>query len=491
MLCSSPLSPTSNGLCHDAQSGDEEPARALVRRAQGFLLSQVVSLNSKIDLRRHLLRVFLDALGFMCEMEGREYQVQHRFETLSRIALGSAIIAAIPIVAVSVLLLDNTYSESVITNAPCFASGADGTLSSLAIERFKRLKISGAYLIAKGGVVLAQGSCGISDPETEAPMTSVTKLNIGSVAKQFTGFLLFQLKRENRLKLEDRISKYIPELSGRPMGAVTLGQLMSMRSGMPNILPLKDFVGLQSSNRIRTQDEVIRQIAELDLLHEPGARFAYSNLGYSLLGVVISRIDDRPWAESLKRRIFIPFGMIHSTSEGDVPERPEKLAVGLLPFRLLSGTWFLSLPHWNYSMIKGAGGIVSTVDDLHLWNEGLTKRAELDPSFAEEYFPSGAPSDENYAFGWFRSEIVLDDGRKIETVNHGGEDPGYCAANMRLPDSDVHFVLATNSDYCAFREDAYRELTRPILSYLSSRFVRSFFRPYSIASRAVFRAGPQ
>jgi len=366
------------------------------------------------------------------------------------------------------LLLTRTYPESVVTLRPCSLTGSDQTLSALAGDLFVKLKISGGFLISKDGVILAQGFCGTSDPATRAPVDSETKFNIGSLTKQFTGYLLWQLKQENKLKLEDPVSKYIPELSSLPMGRVTLDLLMRMRAGVPYILPVKDFLGVQLSSRIRTQDELIQKIANLELVHEPGTQFEYSNLSYNLLGVVVSRVEGRSWAESVRRRIFIPFVMNHTSIEGEVPARPDHLAVGLLPFIVFSKTWFLSLPHWNYSLIKGAGGIVSTVEDLHRWDEGLTHQAQKDPSLAGEYFPSGPPSDENYAYGWFRSENKIATGDKIETINHGGEDPGYCASNIRLVKNDAHIVLTTNSDYCAFKEGAYREFTRAVLTYLRS-----------------------
>lgn len=117
-------------------------------------------------------------------------------------------------------------------------------------------------------------------------------------------------------------------------------------------------------------------------------------------------------------------------------------------------------------MIRGAGGIVTTVDDLHTWNEAIEKRAQSDPEFLKSYFPSGEPGDENYNYGWIYSESKIA-GRSIHIINHGGEDPGYCSQNILIPELQSEIILTTNSDYCVFKDGAYSSFTRAINEYLS------------------------
>lgn len=364
------------------------------------------------------------------------------------------------------VIVPRLYPETIVTRSLCSSNGTDQNLISQSIDIFRKLKISGAFLISQRGQILAEGYCGTSDPTINAPISAETKFNIGSLTKQFTGFVLLELVKEGRIRLNDLVVRYIPELEGHDVGRVTIEQLMRMTSGIPYILPMQNFLGLQLSRRIRSQEEMVEAIAKLNLEFNPGAKFSYSNLGYSLLGVVISKVDGSPWAESLRKRIFVPFGMAHTSTEGTTPEPPENLAAGLLPLEITSKTFFVKLPHWNYSMIKGAGGIVSTVRDLHLWNEGLSKKVKEDPLWAKSYFPTGKPSEENYSYGWFYSTNKLSDTKEVDTVNHGGEDPGYCATNIRLQAEDSHIVMTTNSDYCALKEGAYKSFTRYILSYL-------------------------
>lgn len=365
-------------------------------------------------------------------------------------------------------IIPRMYSEKVLNYALCKVSGEDRKLTARATDLFKKLKISGSVLISKDGKILSKIHCGTSDPKNGMPVSDETAFNIGSVTKQFTGYVILELKRENKLSLSDPISKYIPEIGQKPMGQITVSQLANMTGGISYVLPTKDFIKIQFSDRIRSLDEMISEIALLDLESQPGQRFNYSNLGYSLLGVIISRIEKMSWAESLRKRIFDPFKMVNTTTEGDSPERPENLATGLLPLTFHSKVFFLALPHWNYSMIKGAGGIVSTVDDLHLWNEALTRKAIADPVWASEYFPHGVPGDENYSFGWIYSENALLDESKVKTFNHGGEDPGYCGTNIRIAEANANFMLTTNSDYCALKDHVYRPLIRAVLTYLYS-----------------------
>jgi CubicO group peptidase (beta-lactamase class C family) len=243
---------------------------------------------------------------------------------------------------------------------------------------------------------------------------------------------------------------------------------MRMRGGIAYVAPLSNFLGTQLSNRIRSDQEMISTIAGLDLEFQPGDKFSYSNLGYSLLGVIVGRVNRSSWSEAVHKRIFEPFGMKHSAVEGEDPRPPEYLAAGLLSFKVFSKQLFMKLPHWNYSMIKGAGGIVTTVGDLNIWNNTLSKKEENDPNWGATYFPRGLPSEENYSYGWFLSENSIDGDHKITTINHGGEDPGYCATAIRLPSLKAHLIVTLNSDYCLLKEGALKPLTKQILKHLTS-----------------------
>ncbi len=102
---------------------------------------------------------------------------------------------------------------------------------------------------------------------------------------------------------------------------------------------------------------------------------------------------------------------------------------------------------------------------------GTDKKSLLDPNWAQTYFPVGEPGDENYSYGWNLSESQIND-EKIRMINHGGEDPGYCASNTRIPSLESELLITTNSDYCILKVDTYKQFTRMVLDYLSLRSKR-------------------
>lgn len=363
------------------------------------------------------------------------------------------------------LIAERIYSEDSVIESRCLLRGFDSRLNEIANNRFTEMKLSGEFLVSQNGRVLSEGFCGIASPAARAPLTRETKFNIGSLTKQFTGYLLLELIIEGKIDLGSPIFKYIPEYARLPVGRATIKQLVEMRSGIPYVLPMSDFVALQFSSRIRSEQELVAAIGRLKLEFVPGDKFHYSNLGYSLLGVIIGRVDHGSWAEALKKRIFDPLHMTNTAVEGEVPQPPPGLAVGMLPLSLFSRVYYLVLPHWNYSMIKGAGGMVSTVEDLRRWNQHLDDKSKTDPSWAQAYFPSGWSAAENYRYGWFYSDSAIGT-QKVQTISHGGEDPGYCANVVRLPQSETYIVVMTNTDFCVLHDEALRPFTDAVIRYL-------------------------
>jgi CubicO group peptidase (beta-lactamase class C family) len=110
------------------------------------------------------------------------------------------------------------YSENSIFTSPCTTSGSDLNLIKIIESEFKNLKLSGAFLISQRGQVLAQGYCGSSNPKYAHAVTESTKFNIGSLTKQFTGYLLHELVQEKSISLTGLVSDYVPELRNHASG---------------------------------------------------------------------------------------------------------------------------------------------------------------------------------------------------------------------------------------------------------------------------------
>ena len=306
---------------------------------------------------------------------------------------------------------------------------------------------SGGLVIFAEGESNVESYWGYGDLGRKKATSSGTLYNIGSLSKQFTGLLLMMLEEGGKVSRHDRLERHLPELGQTEIGKATIEELAQMSSGLPAIEPVFTKLKSQIFSRTWTSAEIVREISTYKLLFQPGKGFQYSNLGYSLLGVVISRIEGKPLSVVLEDRIFKPFKMTNSYL--DVPERQSSdRAAGYFP---LLGRW-IPFPNWNYSFLQGAGGIVSNVRDLQQWIRGFHDFLRLYPKFKKAlFFPK---SSVRYDYGWSLGRNGL--------LRHSGETPGFCAY---IVTNQIGRVAAytLNTDICSNDSDAInRSLDRVI-----------------------------
>jgi len=274
-----------------------------------------------------------------------------------------------------------------------------------------------------------------------------------------------ELVERRRLRLSDPAARHLPELRGAAIGAVTVDQLLHMTSGLPAIIDSSSFVGVQLDRRRRSDREFLEQVSGYEPGFAPGSAFRYSNVGYTLLSIIIARVSGRPWDEQLRRVIFEPHGM-EDSGVLDADARPAGIARGYLPVRsggLAGSPALLPLPRWNYSMIRGAGAVYSSARDLYRWDRALRALASSNPGLYRRYMKPGP--HRFYASGWTVKRAELADGRRVTVCRHDGEDPGYFAYFARLPELDATIILLSNSDYGAGNTDYQlpRQLLRLVL----------------------------
>jgi CubicO group peptidase (beta-lactamase class C family) len=186
--------------------------------------------------------------------------------------------------------------------------------------------LSGAVtLVWQSGEVLQVNELGYRDVEARLPMQRDTMFRIASMTKPITVAAAMSLVDEGRLALTDPVTKWLPELSQMRVmtdvhGAlddtvpaerpITIDDLMTHRSGLAYAFavlgPLARAYGKLSHRQ--DQDDWLADLAELPLAHQPGARLTYS-VSTDVLGIVLSRIEDKPLPQVLSERIFEPLGM--------------------------------------------------------------------------------------------------------------------------------------------------------------------------------------
>ena len=149
---------------------------------------------------------------------------------------------------------------------------------------------------------------GKADKSWNINATSDTKFRIGSVTKHFTGMLIMQLKQEGKIKLDDKISDYLPWFSKTVGNKITIHQLLTHTSGLPNYTDFPDFKTKMVFENLSEKEFAVKYFKD-NLAFEPGTKQNYCNTGYYLLGLIIEEITGKPYEEVLKEKIFDVIGM--------------------------------------------------------------------------------------------------------------------------------------------------------------------------------------
>src|SRR6186997_3266803 len=177
------------------------------------------------------------------------------------------------------------------------------------VKRFNELgQFNGSILVSENGRVIYKQGVGLANMEWGIPNTPDTKFRLGSITKQFTATLTLQLVEQGKIKLDGKLSDYLPEYRADIGSKVTIHHLLTHTSGIPSYTDQPGFFENVSRNPYKV-DEFVKKYASGDLQFEPGSKYSYNNSGYFLLGAIIERITGKPYEQVLKENIFDPLGM--------------------------------------------------------------------------------------------------------------------------------------------------------------------------------------
>ncbi|WP_342374298.1 serine hydrolase [Myxococcus stipitatus] len=321
--------------------------------------------------------------------------------------------------------------------SPALAAGKKESIDKLASKYLEYRQFNGTVLVANDqGVILKKGY-GMANFEWRIPATPDTKFRLGSITKQFTSMAIMQLVAEGKLRLDDPLSKMLPEYRQDTGSRITLTHLLNHTSGIPSFTNRPDFESKIARNPL-TSAELIKQYASGDLEFEPGTKYAYNNSGYYLLGVIIERVSGKSYAQALKERIFDPLGM-KSTGYDVSAEIIEKRASGYES----TPDGIRNAPYIDMGIPAAAGALYSTVEDLYLWDRALATDKLLSAEHRQRMF---APGLSGYAFGWQHHDVKLGDGKTgIKLVGHGGGIEGFSTIILRSPDTKEVVILLSNN----------------------------------------------
>ncbi len=323
-----------------------------------------------------------------------------------------------------------------------------------------------AYGLVVDGKLVYKNNIGFTDIEKKIPVTSSSLFRIASMSKSFAAMAVLKLRDEGKLNLDDPAYFYIPELKDLKYPTadaphITVRHLLSHGAGFPEDNPWGD---RQLADSDKDLVEFIGK--QISFSNPPGIAYEYSNLGFALLGKIITKVSGMRYQDYIKKNIWEPLGMKTTTYEyGDVT--PDKLAHG---YRWLNSTWNEeSLLHDAPDGSWGAmGAMISSIDEfanymafhLSAWppnntkDDGPIKRSSVREmhhpwrwnGFNPYYkFPDGRSCAVTTAYCYGLRWLKDCDGKTY--ISHTGGLPGFGSNWQIMPDYGIGIVSFANRTY--------------------------------------------
>ncbi|AUP80384.1 serine hydrolase domain-containing protein [Flavivirga eckloniae] len=278
--------------------------------------------------------------------------------------------------------------------------------------------LNGSILIAKKDKILFQGSFGLKNFERKEMNSLSTLIPIASLTKQFTSVAILKLHEDKKLTIDDKIGDYIdvPE----SMEDISIRNLMNHTSGIPDYW----------QNDIYNQkDSIYKFLNQKDTLKfAPNSKHQYCNTGYFLLGEMIESVSGKSYGNFLNKNLFKPIGMKNTfVNKGTNIDR----AIGYDE-------------NWNrndYLMTTADGGLISTIEDLYLWDKALFKHKLINVESQELMFmPTKLNNGKivNYGFGWDINE------NNSKITSHTGSLASFGAYNQIDSETGYFLILLSN-----------------------------------------------
>src|SRR5579863_3696242 len=323
-------------------------------------------------------------------------------------------------------------------SALLFASALLGQNSALDQTISSALALSGApsvsVAVVQDGEIAYAKAFGKANIAENHSADAATRYAIGSVSKQFTAAALLLLAEQGKISLDDKVSKFLPELTRA--GEVTIRELLSHTSGYEDYAP-QDYI-IPAWTHSTTPREILDQWAKKPLNFDPGTRWQYSNTNFVIAGQIFEKVSGQALLAFLREKIFQPLGM---TTPGDISQHLPgdasaytRYAIGPPRPVVREG------PGWMFA----AGELAMTPSDLARWDIAFLEKKILSAASYEEFtrevkLKDG--KDTHYALG-----LSLGDFNGTPMISHSGEVSGFLTVNAVFPTKGVAAVVCSNED---------------------------------------------
>lgn len=240
---------------------------------------------------------------------------------------------------------------------------------------------SGAVLVQSKNNILVEKAYGMADKQKEIPNNINTKFNIGSINKVFTSVCVMQLVEAGKIKLEDKITKYIPELKMPMADEISIKHLLEMKSGLGSYWDSDLF--RKRLKKLYDIEDYLPIINEYELSSKPGTEWQYSNSGYELLGILVQRVSKENYYDYVRKNVYKKAGM-NNTDAFERNKNINNLAYGYTNYvqgealnPAKPGSYEQNIKDWQPIKGTAAGGGYSTLKDLYRFLTALNNNKLL------------------------------------------------------------------------------------------------------------------
>jgi D-alanyl-D-alanine carboxypeptidase len=259
--------------------------------------------------------------------------------------------------------------SAILVTLMLFPAGYAQTPDKAKLDQFfdrlaEKNKAMGSLTIARDGKILYTRAIGYSqiNGTEKKPLTVANRFRVGSITKMFTTAMILQLVEEGKLKLTDTLDKFVPQVPNARK--ITIAQILAHRSGIHDVTEDGDFRTWRLKSI--TKDEVLAIIAKSAPDFEPDAKYAYSNSGYFLLGIIVEKLTGKPYGEALKKRITSKIGLKDTyPATGNINVNKNES----FSYRYVRD--WEQQPETHSSILFGSGALVSTPTDLTKFIQAL------------------------------------------------------------------------------------------------------------------------
>jgi CubicO group peptidase (beta-lactamase class C family) len=291
-------------------------------------------------------------------------------------------------------------------------------------------QFNGTILVTRAGKTFFQKPYGYRDAEKKIRLSSKDIFQLGSLTKSFTSILIMQLVDEKKLSLENKLTDFFPSV--HPEKNITIAQLLNHTSGIREELRDPVFRANVRAGKEVTKAEMLAYYTLQPLDFEPGSKFAYSNSGYNLLGMIIEKLRGLSYEQVIRQRIFNPLGM--NSSGFDYARLNSKYKTK--GYAYLSPTRIVPATVWAASGSYSSGALYSNAEDLALWNKALQDNKLITGASLEKTYTAVKGG---YGYGWFIDSLYA---KKI--VSHAGNVEGGTSYFARIPADDICIIMLIN-----------------------------------------------